>query len=103
MGGSPDPPVDPVSEADMAMENAPDAAPENPALTLLEPAPAMAAAPSPVPSFLLGTLIGGLAGALLATALSPYTRAYLVGLYQLVLRRVTSAERDKLRFELLLQ
>ncbi|MFT4037453.1 MAG: hypothetical protein QM692_04685 [Thermomicrobiales bacterium] len=85
----------------MAMEIAPDAAPDNPALTLLDPTPATA--PSTVPVFLMGTLVGGLAGALLATALSPYTRAYLVGLYQLVLRRVTSAERDKLRFELLLQ
>lgn len=59
--------------------------------------------PSHLPAFMLGTVIGALAGALLGTLISPHTRAYLVGLYQLASRRLTSAERDKLRFELLLQ
>ncbi|MCA9861952.1 MAG: hypothetical protein R2853_13795 [Thermomicrobiales bacterium] len=59
--------------------------------------------PSHVPAFMLGTVFGALAGALLGTLISPHTRAYLVGLYQLASRRLTSAERDKLRFELLLQ
>ncbi len=59
--------------------------------------------PSHLPAFMLGTVIGALAGALLGTLVSPHTRAYLVGLYQLVSRRLTSAERDELRFELLLQ
>jgi hypothetical protein len=59
--------------------------------------------PSHLPAFMLGTVIGALAGALLGTLVSPHTRAYLVGLYQLVSRRISSAERDKLRFELLLQ
>jgi uncharacterized membrane protein YfcA len=56
-----------------------------------------------VPAFMLGTVIGALAGTLVGTLISPHTRAYLVGLYQLVSRRLSSAERDKLRFELLLQ
>jgi hypothetical protein len=59
--------------------------------------------PSHLPAFMLGTVIGALAGALLGTLVSPHTRAYLVGLYQLASRRLTSAERDKLRLELLLQ
>lgn len=58
---------------------------------------------SPVAPFVLGTVIGGLAGAVLGTALSPHTRGFLVGLYHLINRRLSSAERDQLRFELLLQ
>ncbi len=58
---------------------------------------------SPVPPFLLGTLVGGVAGAILGTALSPHTRGFVVGLYHLISRRLSSAERDQLRFELLLQ
>jgi hypothetical protein len=58
---------------------------------------------SPVGPFILGTVIGGLAGAIVGTALSPHTRGFLVGLYHLVNRRLTSSERDQLRFELLLQ
>lgn len=52
---------------------------------------------------MLGTVVGALVGALVGTLVSPHTRAYVVGLYQLVSRRLSSAERDKLRFELLLQ
>jgi hypothetical protein len=58
---------------------------------------------SPVAPFILGTVVGGLAGAALGTALSPHTRGFVVGLYQLVSRRMSSSERDQLRFELLLQ
>jgi hypothetical protein len=58
---------------------------------------------SHLPAFMLGTVVGALAGTLVGTLVSPHTRAYLVGLYQLVSRRLSSAERDKLRFELLLQ
>lgn len=58
---------------------------------------------SHLPAFMLGTVVGAVAGALLGTLVSPHTRAYLLGLYQLVSRRLSSAERDKLRFELLLQ
>ena len=58
---------------------------------------------SPVPPFLLGTLVGGLVGAVIGTVLSPHTRGFLIGLYHLVNRRLTSSDRDQLRFELLLQ
>jgi predicted lipid-binding transport protein (Tim44 family) len=60
-------------------------------------------APSPVRPFLFGTLVGGLAGAALGTLLSHHTRGFFVGLYQLLSRRLSSSERDQLRFELLLQ
>jgi hypothetical protein len=62
-----------------------------------------AAAGSRVGPFILGTLVGGLAGAIVGTALSPHTRGFLVGLYHLVNRRLASSEHDQLRFELLLQ
>jgi hypothetical protein len=58
---------------------------------------------SPIRPFLLGTVVGGIAGAAVGTALSPHTRGFVVGLYQLLNRRLSSAERDRLRFELLLQ
>jgi hypothetical protein len=58
---------------------------------------------SRVGPFILGTLVGGLAGAVVGTALSPHTRGYLIGLYHLVNRRLASSEHDQLRFELLLQ
>ncbi len=58
---------------------------------------------SPVGPFVLGTFIGAIAGAVLGTALSPHTRGFVVGLYHLISRRLSSTERDQLRFELLLQ
>ena len=58
---------------------------------------------SPIGPFILGTVVGGLAGAVVGTALSPHTRGFLVGLYHLVNRRLASSEHDQLRFELLLQ
>jgi hypothetical protein len=58
---------------------------------------------SRVGPFIVGTVVGGLAGAVVGTALSPHTRGYLVGLYHLVNRRLSSSEHDQLRFELLLQ
>ena len=58
---------------------------------------------SPVGPFLLGTVVGGVAGAVVGTVLSPHTRGFVVGLYHLVNRRLASSERDQLRFELLLQ
>jgi hypothetical protein len=64
---------------------------------------AQGAAGSRVGPFVLGTLVGGLAGAVVGTALSPHTRGFLVGLYHLVNRRLVSSEHDQLRFELLLQ
>jgi hypothetical protein len=58
---------------------------------------------SRVGPFILGTLVGGLAGAVVGTALSPHTRGFFVGLYHLVNRRLATSEHDQLRFELLLQ
>jgi hypothetical protein len=56
-----------------------------------------------VAPFVVGTVIGGIAGTIVGTALSPYTRGLIVGLYHLISRRLSSSERDQLRFELLLQ
>ena len=53
--------------------------------------------------FLLGTAIGGVAGAVAGTMLSDRTRRLLVALIRLAGRRLSDAERDELRFELLLQ
>ena len=53
--------------------------------------------------FLLGTAVGGVAGAVAGTLLSHQTRRLLVGLIHVVSRRLSDAERDELRFELLLQ
>ena len=58
---------------------------------------------SPFGPFILGTVVGGIAGAVVGTALSPHTRGFLVGLYHLLNRRLASSEHDQLRFELLLQ
>lgn len=58
---------------------------------------------SAVRPFVLGTFIGAIAGAVLGTALSRHTRGFVVGLYHLINRRLSSADRDQLRFELLLQ
>lgn len=58
---------------------------------------------SRVGPFFVGTVIGGIAGTIVGTALSPYTRGLVVGLYHLISRRLSSSERDQLRFELLLQ
>lgn len=58
---------------------------------------------SAVAPFVLGTLFGGVFGAVLGTALSPHTRGFVVGLFQLVSRRLNSSDREQLRFELLLQ
>lgn len=75
----------------------------NEALTfepLVDPRPSRR---SPTSLFVIGAMIGGIAGAIVGTALSPYTRGLIVGLYHLINRRLSSSERDQLRFELLLQ
>ena len=91
--------VDSVSDQSMALDLAAETAGNATALTVWEAPMAFEATheTSRVPAFVLGTVIGALAGALLGTLLSPHTRAYLVGLYQLVSRRMSTAERDKLR------
>lgn len=53
--------------------------------------------------FLIGTAVGGVVGAIAGTLLSHRTRRLLRGLIQLAARRLTAAEREELRFELLLQ
>jgi hypothetical protein len=53
--------------------------------------------------FLVGTAVGGLAGAVAGTLLSQQTRRLLIGLIHLAGRRLSDDERDELRFELLLQ
>ncbi|HEX5499104.1 MAG TPA: hypothetical protein VFX03_07755 [Thermomicrobiales bacterium] len=57
----------------------------------------------PLAPFLLGTLVGGLAGAIAGTLLSDRTRSLLLGLIELSGRPLSDAEREQLRFELLLQ
>jgi hypothetical protein len=58
---------------------------------------------SAVRPFIVGTIVGGVAGALVGTALSSHTRGFIVGLYQLAQRRLATSDYDRLRFELLLQ
>ena len=97
--------VYPVSDQPVALDIVAVTEPRGDGATLVD-VPSVAAdpgQPSHLPAFMLGTVIGALAGALLGTLVSPHTRAYLGGLYQLASRRLSSAERDKLRFELLLQ
>ena len=53
--------------------------------------------------FLVGAAVGVAAGAVAGTLLSQRTRRLLVGLFHLFSRRLTDAEREELRFELLLQ
>lgn len=53
--------------------------------------------------FVIGTAVGGLAGAVAGTLLSQRTRRLLVGLIHLAGRRLSDEEREELRFELLLQ
>jgi len=60
-------------------------------------------ATSAVRPFIVGTIVGGVAGALLGTALSSHTRGFVVGLFQMVQRRLATSDYDRLRFELLLQ
>ena len=105
MGRRANAPVDPVSDESMPFDFDDVTLSGRHALAMVEATdvPQSSGEVSHVPAFVLGAALGTLAGALLGTFLSPHTRAYLVGLYQLVSRRLSSAERDKLRFELLLQ
>jgi len=65
--------------------------------------PARSEASNPLGPFLLGTVLGGLAGAVAGTLLSHHTRHLLVGMIHLIGRRLSGAESDDPRFELLLQ
>jgi hypothetical protein len=53
--------------------------------------------------FLIGTAVGGVLGAVAGTLLSNVTRRLLFWLVQLAGRRLSDEDRDRLRFELLLQ
>ena len=66
-------------------------------------APRRSDARDAVRPFLLGTAVGGVAGAVAGTLLSHQTRRLLVGLLHVITRRLSDAEREELRFELLLQ
>lgn len=57
----------------------------------------------PIAPFLIGTAVGGLLGAVAGTLLSNATRRLLLWIIQLADRRLSDEDRDRLRFELLLQ
>ena len=53
--------------------------------------------------FLLGAAVGGVAGAVVGTLLSQHTMHLVASVITLVDRRLRESERERLRFELLLQ
>ncbi len=60
-------------------------------------------ASSPVVPFLLGAAVGATAGAVAGTLMSRYGVHLVAAMFGAVDRRMSRDERDKLRFELLLQ
>ena len=58
---------------------------------------------SAIVPFLVGTAVGGVAGGLAGTLLSKHTIHLVAAIIGAVDRRLSSADRDELRFELLLQ
>lgn len=57
----------------------------------------------PIAPFLIGTAVGGIVGAVAGTLLSNATRRFLIWLIHLAGRNLSDEERDRLRFDLLLQ
>ena len=53
--------------------------------------------------FLVGTAVGGVAGALVGTLLSAYTAQAVAALVHVAGRRSVERDRERLRFELMLQ
>ena len=53
--------------------------------------------------FLVGTVVGGIAGGVAGTLLSKHTVHLVAAVIATVDRRLSAADRDELRFELLLQ
>jgi hypothetical protein len=53
--------------------------------------------------FLLGAAVGGVAGAVVGTVLSQHTTQLVAAMIGLVDRRLHEADRERLKFELLLQ
>lgn len=58
---------------------------------------------APLAPFLIGTAVGGLIGAVAGTLLANVTRRLLFWLIHFASRRLSDADRDRLRFEVLLQ
>lgn len=54
-------------------------------------------------AFLIGTAVGGVAGAVVGTLLSPYTADTLSAVYTSISERLPGNRGDRPRFELLLQ
>lgn len=59
--------------------------------------------PDAVLPFLLGAAVGGVAGAVVGTVLSQHTTHLIAALIAVVDRRLHEADRERLKFELLLQ
>jgi hypothetical protein len=53
--------------------------------------------------FLIGTAVGGLAGAVVGTLLSAYTAQAVAALIHVAGRRSVERDRERLKFELMLQ
>jgi hypothetical protein len=53
--------------------------------------------------FLLGTIVGGVAGAVVGTLLCHQTTGLATAVLDVIDRRLTHDDRDRLRFDLLLQ
>jgi hypothetical protein len=53
--------------------------------------------------FLVGTIVGGIAGAVAGTLLCEQTTQIATSLLSIIDRRLNESERERLRFELLLQ
>lgn len=70
-------------------------------LTETESAPD--AGSSTVVAFFIGTAIGGVAGAVVGTLLSPYTADTLSSVYSSISKRLPGNRSDRPKFELLLQ
>lgn len=67
------------------------------------PAVAGAREQDPLLPFLLGAAVGGVAGAVVGTVLSQHTTHLVATLIAVVDRRLHEADRERLKFELLLQ
>lgn len=59
--------------------------------------------PNPIVPFLLGTAVGATAGAVAGTLMTRYGVHLIAAMIGAVDRRISRDERDKLRFDLLLQ
>jgi hypothetical protein len=67
------------------------------------PAAADEVDPDALIPFLLGAAVGGVAGAVVGTVLSQHTMQLIAALIGVVDRRLHEADRERLKFELLLQ